>query len=71
MWKHGGRPPAPRARPGGGETRARGGEAVRAENSHKYRPERLEALAEAAGWRARAMWTDPGRLFSVWLLEAR
>ena len=25
----------------------------------------------AAGWDAREMWTDPGRLFSVWLLDAR
>jgi len=33
--------------------------------------ERLEALADAAGWRARETWTDPARLFSVWLLEAR
>ena len=47
------------------------GETIHTENSHKYRPERLEALAEAAGWKAREMWTDPGRLFSVWLLDAR
>ena len=47
------------------------GESIHTENSHKYRPERLEALADAAGWRARTAWTDPGRLFSVWLLEAR
>ena len=26
-------------------------------------------LAKAAGWRAAAMWSDPQRLFSVWLLE--
>jgi dimethylhistidine N-methyltransferase len=45
------------------------GETVHTENSHKYRPERLRALAEAAGWRAAAMWTDPEKLFSVWLLE--
>ena len=62
---------AQRARLGGREIRFRAGETVHTENSHKYRPERLEALAEAAGWRARAMWTDPGRLFSEWLLEAR
>ena len=62
---------AQRVRLGGKEIRFRAGETIHTENSHKYRPERLEALAEAAGWSARGMWTDPGRLFSVWLLEAR
>jgi dimethylhistidine N-methyltransferase len=46
------------------------GETIHTESSHKYRPERLRALAEAAGWRTAALWTDPARLFSVWLLEA-
>ncbi|MBV1798774.1 L-histidine N(alpha)-methyltransferase [Siccirubricoccus sp. G192] len=46
------------------------GETIHTESSHKYRPERLASLAEAAGWRAVAAWTDPERLFSVWLLEA-
>lgn len=45
------------------------GETIHTESSHKYRPERLSALAEAAGWRPAAMWTDAARLFSVWLLE--
>jgi dimethylhistidine N-methyltransferase len=62
---------AQRAHLGGREIRFRAGETIHTENSHKYRPERLEALAGAAGWDAREMWTDPGRLFSVWLLEAR
>ena len=62
---------AQRARLAGREIRFAAGETIHTENSHKYRPERLEALAEAAGWKARAMWTDPGRLFSVWLLDAR
>ncbi len=62
---------AQRARLGGKEIRFRAGETIHTENSHKYRPERLEALAGAAGWEARAAWTDPARLFSVWLLEAR
>jgi L-histidine Nalpha-methyltransferase len=55
----------------GRDIRFRAGETIHTENSHKYRPERLEALADAAGWTAREMWTDPGRLFSVWLLDAR
>lgn len=46
------------------------GETIHSESSHKYRPERLRALAEAAGWRAAEMWTDPDRLFSTWMLEA-
>ncbi len=45
------------------------GETIHTENSHKYRPERLRALAEAAGWRPGPMWTDAEGLFSVWLLE--
>ena len=46
------------------------GESIHTESSHKYRPDRLRALAEAAGWRSVRMWTDPEQLFSVWLLEA-
>lgn len=46
------------------------GETIHTESSHKYRPERLRALAAAAGWRADRMWTDPSQLFSVWLLQA-
>jgi uncharacterized SAM-dependent methyltransferase len=46
------------------------GETIHTESSHKYRPDRLRALAEAGGWREAAMWTDPAELFSVWLLEA-
>ena len=45
------------------------GETIHTESSHKYRPEALEALAAAAGWQATAMWSDPQRLFSVWLLQ--
>ena len=46
------------------------GESIHTESSHKYRPERLRELAESAGWRAAMMWTDPEKLFSVWLLES-
>ena len=46
------------------------GESIHTESSHKYRPEHLRALAEAAGWQAKVQWTDPDALFSVWLLEA-
>ena len=46
------------------------GETIHTENSHKYRPEGMRALAAAGGWRDLALWTDPERLFSVWLLGA-
>jgi dimethylhistidine N-methyltransferase len=45
------------------------GESIHTESSHKYRPKRIEALAAGAGWRKARMWTDPDRLFSVWLLD--
>ena len=41
------------------------GERIHTEISQKYHVEELQALAERAGWRSRAVWTDPGRLFSV------
>jgi dimethylhistidine N-methyltransferase len=46
-------------------------ETIHTENSYKYAPERFVALAEASGWHASAMWTDPGELFSLHLLELR
>ena len=45
------------------------GETIHTENSYKYAPERFAALAEAAAWRIAAMWTDPARLFALYLLE--
>lgn len=59
-----------RVRMAGREFRFVAGETIHTESSHKYRPERLRALAEAGGWKPAAMWTDPGELFSVWLLDA-
>lgn len=47
------------------------GETIHTESSHKYRPERLITLADAAGFDVAAWWTDPARLFSTWLLQAR
>lgn len=58
-----------RVRVAGREFRFAPDETIHTESSHKYRPERLEALATASGWRAAARWTDPKALFSVWLLE--
>ncbi|WP_424813441.1 L-histidine N(alpha)-methyltransferase [Roseococcus sp. YIM B11640] len=55
---------------GGRRFRFAAGESIHTESSHKYRPERLSALAASAGWQPRRMWTDPEALFSVWLLEA-
>jgi uncharacterized SAM-dependent methyltransferase len=45
------------------------GESIHTESSHKYHPDRLRDLVEAAGWRTAAIWKDPEDLFSVWLLE--
>jgi uncharacterized SAM-dependent methyltransferase len=47
------------------------GETIHTENSHKYRPESFAALCARAGWHTERCWTDPARLFSVWLLRAR
>src|SRR5690606_31291081 len=44
------------------------GESIHTESSHKYRPARLRAMIEAAGWRSATLWTDPDEQFSVWLL---
>ncbi len=46
------------------------GESIHTENSYKYSDQRMAALAETAGWRVRASWTDAQRLFGVYLLGA-
>jgi dimethylhistidine N-methyltransferase len=44
------------------------GESIHTENSCKYTPASFRLLAEKAGFRPAAMWTDPERLFSLhWL----
>lgn len=45
------------------------GETIHTENSHKYTCEQFQALARAAGYRPRAVWTDAAALFSVHLLS--
>ena len=45
------------------------GETIHTENSYKYAPEAFAGLAQAAGYVPRALWTDPGRLFSIHALE--
>jgi dimethylhistidine N-methyltransferase len=45
------------------------GERIHTENSYKYAPDEFAALAERAGLRVVACWTDPRRLFSVQYLE--
>lgn len=47
------------------------GETIHTENSYKHTPERFAAIAGNAGWHCRAMWTDPARLFALYLLEPR
>jgi dimethylhistidine N-methyltransferase len=45
------------------------GETIHTENSHKYTPEGLSALAQAAGWRLVEALTDPQALFAVAILR--
>lgn len=45
------------------------GESIHTENSYKHPAERFTALAAQAGWHASATWTDPQRLFALYLLE--
>jgi dimethylhistidine N-methyltransferase len=49
----------------------RRGETIHSENSYKYTPDRFTAIAADAGWHCRSMWTDPARLFALYLLEPR
>ncbi len=41
------------------------GERIHTENSYKYSPEEITALATAAGLRLLGHWRDPDALFSV------
>ena len=43
-------------------------ESIHTENSHKYAPERMRAMIEAAGWSRQRAWSDPEGLFALWLL---
>ena len=43
----------------------RAGETIHTENSYKYTPESLAALARGAGWMPAAVWTDPNKYFSI------
>src|SRR5262249_24430474 len=45
------------------------GETIHTENSYKYTIESFRALAEAAGWRAVATWTDVHDYFAVHVLK--
>jgi len=46
------------------------GEAIHTEDSHKYTIESFREMAARAGFRPRAVWTDPERLFSLHWLES-
>jgi dimethylhistidine N-methyltransferase len=49
----------------------RAGETIHTENSYKYDIAEFQALAHAAGFKARQCWTDDDRLFSVHFLTLR
>jgi dimethylhistidine N-methyltransferase len=46
------------------------GETIHTENSYKHAPEALLAIAAAAGWESRRVWTDPEGRFGVFLLRS-
>jgi len=45
------------------------GETIHTENSHKFTPERLEALAAKAGWRMERRWISAAPAFGIFLLS--
>jgi L-histidine Nalpha-methyltransferase len=47
----------------------RAGETIHTENSYKYTVESFRALAESAGWRPVACWTDENDWFAVHALK--
>jgi uncharacterized SAM-dependent methyltransferase len=47
----------------------REGETIHTENSYKYTVESFRALAESAGWRPVACWTDENDYFAVHALK--
>lgn len=61
---------AQRARIPGEDIRFRPGESIHTENSHKFAPAQLEAMAGAAGWRLLRVLTDPQEYFGVFVLHA-
>jgi L-histidine Nalpha-methyltransferase len=44
------------------------GETIHTESSYRFSPERLAALARETGFALRQEWTDPDRLFGIYLL---
>lgn len=50
--------------------RFRSGETIHTENSYKFTPARLKALAESTGWRVKELWVDGEYPFAVALLSA-
>ena len=46
------------------------GETIHTENSHKFTPERLEALAGKAGWKMERRWISAASAFGIFLLSA-
>ncbi|HWE46316.1 MAG TPA: ergothioneine biosynthesis protein EgtB [Caulobacteraceae bacterium] len=53
----------------GRQLRFRNRETIHTENSYKFTPESLGALAEAAGWRIEQRWISPRPEFAVFLLR--
>ncbi|MBY0447919.1 MAG: L-histidine N(alpha)-methyltransferase [Hyphomonadaceae bacterium] len=58
------------ARIAGEVIRFRAGESIHTENSHKFTPAQIEAMAGAAGWRTLRVLTDPKGYFGVFVLQS-
>lgn len=54
----------------GATIRLASGETIHTENSYKHTVAGLTGIAERAGWRSAAVWTDADALFSLHLFEA-
>jgi dimethylhistidine N-methyltransferase len=48
----------------------RAGETIHTENSHKYRPDTMEAILMASGWSITKQWTDAKTGFAIYLAHA-
>jgi dimethylhistidine N-methyltransferase len=46
------------------------GETIHTEDSYKHTQQAFEAIATMAGWNRHTTWTDPARLFALFLLQA-
>lgn len=46
------------------------GESIHSENSYKYGEDEFENMTLSTGWQKQQLWTDPDKMFAVFLLKA-